>query len=112
MIENNPYPEQKKSLSVKEFYPVYLTQHQNTMNRILHFIGTGLFGLCFITAMLFHNVIFFAMMPVAAFGFSWIGHVVFEKNKPGKLKFLFFTLMCDFILFGDLMMGRQPFKLK
>jgi hypothetical protein len=112
MIDNQPKLDQSKYTSVKDFYPVYLTQHQNTVNRILHFIGTGLFGLLFITAMLFHNVIFFALMPVAAFSFSWIGHIVFEKNKPGKLKYLFYTLMSDFILFGDLMMGRQPFKVK
>jgi len=104
--------EQKKYTSVKDFYPYYITQHQNTANRILHFIGTGLIGLCFITAMLFHKFIFFALMPVTGFSFALIGHLVFEKNRPGKLKYLFFTLMCDFILFGDLIMGRQPFKLK
>lgn len=111
-MDNHSKLEQKKPTSVKDFYPLYLTQHQHTINRILHFIGTGLFGLCFITAMLFHKFIFFALMPVAAFTFSWMGHIVFEKNKPGKLKYLFFTLMCDFMLFGDLIMGRQPFKIK
>jgi len=112
MIDNNPKLQQRKYTSIKDFYPYYLTQHKNTANRILHFIGTGLFGLCFITAMLFHKFAFFALMPVVGFGFAWIGHIVFEKNKPAKLKFLFFTLMSDFILFGDLIMGRQSFKVK
>ena len=112
MIDHQPQLEPRKNITIKDFYPVYLTQHQNTANRILHFMGTGLLGLCFVTAMLFHNVVFFALMPVAAFGFSWIGHIVFEKNKPGKLQYLFFTLMSDFMLFGDLMMGRQPFSTK
>lgn len=112
MTDSNHKLEQKKYTLVKDFYPYHISQHQNTANRILHFIGTGLVGLCFITAMLFHKFIFFALMPVSAFGFAWIGHLVFEKNKSAKFKFLFLTLLCDFILFGDLVMGRQSFKVK
>ena len=33
---------EKKYTSLKEFYPYYLTEHQNPTSRVLHFIGTGL----------------------------------------------------------------------
>ena len=31
--------------SLKEFYPFYLSEHQDTTCRVLHFIGTGLIAL-------------------------------------------------------------------
>ena len=112
MIDDHHQLQTKKYTSLKDYYPIYLKEHQNTMNRILHFTGTGLIGLCFITAMLFHEVVFFAMMPVTGFGLPLIGHYVFERNRPAPLKYFFLSFICNFILFGDLMMGRQPFKVK
>ena len=112
MINDNHQLQTKKYTNIKEFYQLYLSKHQHTLNRVLHFIGTGLMGLCFITAMLFHNVIFFALMPILGFGLGWVGHYAFEKNHPFRIKYFFFVVACDFIFFGDLIMGRQSFKAK
>lgn len=103
---------QKKFHTLKEFYPFYLSEHRNTINRMLHFTGIALLGLCFITAMLFHDVLFFLLMPVTGFGFAWIGHLLFERNKPATWKYPFFSLAADFVFFGDIVMGRQSFKSK
>jgi len=111
-MNNNQQMPDHKYKTLKEFYPFYLQEHQNTTNRVLHFIGTALIGLCFITAMLFHAFIFFALIPVVGYGFAWAGHFFFEKNKPATFKYPLFSLASDFLLFGDLMMGRQPFKVK
>jgi len=110
MNNNHRIPEQKYT-SLKDYYPYYLTQHQNTANRVLHFIGTGLIGLCFITAMLFHLATFFFLMPIVGYLFPLAGHIFFEKNKPSPLKYSFFALLSNFVLFGDLIMGRQSFKI-
>lgn len=111
-MNSNQQAKHKKYTSPKEFYPFYLSEHQNTVNRILHFTGVGLMGLCFITAMLFHVFIFFALMPVFGAVLPWIGHLFFEKNKPSTFKYPILSLIGDFMLFGDLMMGRQSFKSK
>lgn len=111
-MSNNDKAQHPKYTSINEFYPIYLSEHQNTTNRALHFAGTGLMGLSFVTAMLFHLFIFFALMPIVGFGLAWLGHLFFEKNKPSTFKYLFFSIACDFLLFGDLMMGRQSFKTK
>lgn len=111
-MHDNDKARQHKYASINEFYPIYLSEHQNTTNRVLHFIGTGLMGLSFVTAMLFHLFAFFALMPVVGFGFAWLGHVFFEKNKPSTFSYFFFSIACDFLLFGDLIMGRQSFKTK
>ncbi len=112
MTDENPKMQVKKFNSLKEFYPFYLSEHQNTTNRFLHFFGTAIFCLCFIASMLFHNVRFFMFMPVALFGFGWTGHLFFERKKTSMLKYPFFTIACDFLFFGDVIMGRQSFKLK
>lgn len=111
-MNNNSQSNVTKHTTPAEFYPRYLSEHQNTVNRALHFVGIGLMGLCFVTAMLFHLFIFFALMVIIPSVLDWIGHQFFEKNKPSTFKHPILSLACDFILFGDLMMGRQSFKTK
>lgn len=104
--------EEKKFKSLKEFYPYYLSEHQDTTSRILHFIGTGLVILCFFTGFLFHDSRFFLFMPIAGYGFAWVGHFFFEKNKPATFKYPGYSLVSDFLLFYDLLGGKQPFNIK
>lgn len=104
--------EQKEFKTLAEFYPFYLSEHQNLTSRVLHFIGTGLVILCLITAILFHTFHFLLAMPVVGYGFAWVGHFFFEKNKPATFKYPRFSLASDFILFWDLLSGKQPFRVK
>lgn len=110
MIQDNTSKPQKFN-TLKEFYPYYLAEHQNATNRALHFTGVGLAALLFVAAMLFHEVIFFALMPVSVSVFAFIGHRYFEKNKPSTFKYPLWTLIGDFALFGDLIMGKQKFNI-
>lgn len=104
--------EEKKYKSLAEFYPYYLTEHRNLTSRVLHFIGTGLVVLCLITALLFHSYYFLLAMPVVGYGFAWAGHFFFEKNKPATFKYPRYSLASDFMLFWDLLSGKQPFRVK
>lgn len=103
---------EKRFQSLKEFYPYYLTEHQNTTSRVLHFIGTGLLVLSLITAILFHDWRFLAAIPFIGYGFAWVGHFFFEKNKPATFKYPAYSLASDFLLFWDLLTGKQPFKVR
>lgn len=100
----------KKFKSLKEFYPFYLTEHRNLTSRILHFIGTGLVVLLFFTAMMFHNFQFLVAIPFVGYGFAWVGHLFFERNKPATFQHPLYSLASDFILFWELLSGKQPFK--
>jgi hypothetical protein len=44
------------------------------------------------------------------YGFAWVGHFFFEKNKPATFKYPLYSLARDFILFFDLLSGKQKFK--
>jgi hypothetical protein len=102
----------QKFKTLKEFYPFYLSEHQNFVSRVLHFIGTGLLLLSLFTGVLFHDWRFLAAIPFIGYSFAWVGHFFFEKNKPATFKYPFFSLASDFLLFWDLLNGKQPFKTK
>jgi hypothetical protein len=92
--------------SFKEFYPFYLSQHENLTCRRLHFVGTcaviALMLLFFFTG----NFLMLAALPVMGYGFAWVGHFVFEKNKPATFQYPFYSLMGDFRMFWDILAGR------
>lgn len=102
--------EDRKFTSLEEFYPFYLSEHQNTTSRILHFIGTGLVILMIPASLLFHSVLMLLMIPVAGYGFAWVGHYFFEKNKPATFKYPFYSLASDFLMFFDLLSGKESFR--
>ena len=89
----------KKYTSLKAFYPFYLTEHRSPISRALHFVGTGLFITLFISAFLTQNWIFLLYCPIVGYGFAWIGHFFFEKNKPATFQYPLYSLASDFIMF-------------
>jgi len=101
--------EERKFRSLEEFYPFYLSEHQNTTSRILHFIGTGLVILMIPAALLFHSIVMVLLIPIVGYGFAWVGHYFFEKNKPATFKHPFYSLASDFLLFFDLLSGKERF---
>ena len=101
---------EKKYTSLKEFYPYYLTEHQNPTSRILHFIGTGLVLVVLGVSIATTQYIWLAAIPVIGYGFAWVGHFFFEKNKPATFTYPFYSLASDFILFFDLLRGKEKFS--
>ncbi|MCR9155027.1 MAG: DUF962 domain-containing protein [Bacteroidetes bacterium] len=96
--------------SLKEFYPFYLSEHRNTTCRVLHFIGTSLVVLSFLGFLISLNYRFVLAMPLLGYGFAWLGHFFFEKNKPATFQYPAYSLASDFLLFFDLLRGRESFK--
>jgi len=68
--------------SFEEFWPYYVSQHRNKTNRRLHFIGTSIALGCVAIAPLAPRALLLA--PIAGYGFAWVGHLMFEKNKPAS----------------------------
>lgn len=96
--------------SLKEFYPFYLSEHKNGISRILHFTGTLLVILLLPAALLFHQPEMLLLIPVIGYGFAWVGHYFFEKNKPATFKYPLYSLASDFMLFMDLLGGKEKFR--
>ena len=96
--------------SLKEFYPYYLSEHQNTTSRVLHFVGTGLLIIVAIASVALGKYVWLLLVPVIGYGFAWVGHFFFERNKPATFKYPFYSLASDFKLFFDILSGKQKFK--
>lgn len=95
--------------SIAEFYPFYLSQHQSRSNRRLHFVGTTLVIAFALAAVMTGNYLLLFALPIAGYGFAWLGHFVFEKNKPATFQYPFYSLACDFVMYRDMWLGRIKF---
>jgi len=101
---------EKRYQTLKEFYPYYLTEHSNGACRTLHFIGTTIIFALLITAAITGKWFLCWFIPVAGYGFAWVGHFFYEKNKPATFKYPLFSLTSDFLMYFDLLLGKIPFN--
>jgi hypothetical protein len=95
--------------SFDEFYPFYLEEHANRSSRRLHFIGTSLALLLFVYALATRRWALLILVPVVGYGFAWLGHSIFEKNRPTTFRHPLYSLMGDFRMWFDMLRGRVPF---
>ena len=92
--------------SFAEFYPYYLGVHSNPTCRRLHFVGTSL-----VIALLAFIIgsgkwLLLLALPVFGYGFAWVGHFFFEKNRPATFTHPLYSLIGDFVMFRDILLGK------
>ncbi len=93
--------------SFKDFYPYYLGEHSNKTCRCLHFLGTTLLIALLGYSLINQNYNYLWFLPVIGYGFAWVGHFVFEKNRPATFKHPLYSLMGDFKMFWDILRNRK-----
>jgi hypothetical protein len=64
-----------------------------------------------VSALVTQNYVWLFSIPIVGYGFAWVGHFFFEKNKPATFKYPLFSLVSDFILFFDLLRGKEKFRI-
>lgn len=102
---------ERKYHSLKEFYPYYLTEHADAVCRSLHYIGTTLLLVVVGFSVYFGNAKILFLMPVVGYSFAWVGHFVFEKNKPATFQYPFYSLASDFIMYYHFLTGQLDKKM-
>ena len=95
--------------SWSEFYPFYLQEHSNPTNRRLHVIGTMCVVLLAAYVARTRDFRFLALLPLVGYGFAWVGHFVFEKNRPATFKYPFYSLFSDFVMFFQTVTFQRKF---
>lgn len=93
----------------REFYPYYLGEHAHRTSRRLHFIGTSLVLGFLVAALVTRNAWWLLAMPLAGYGFAWVGHFFFEHNRPATFTHPLWSLMGDWVMYRDMLIGRIPF---
>lgn len=97
---------EQRITTFKAFYSVYLKEHSNRTCRLLHVIGTTFVFSLIITA-IYHNIPkLWILVPIAGYGFAWIGHFFFEKNTPATFKYPIWSLRADFKMYFDILTGK------
>ena len=95
--------------SFREFYPYYLGEHRDRTCRRLHFVGSSIALLCVALLLMSGNLWWLLAGFVAGYGFAWVGHFGFEKNRPASFKRPLYSFMGDWVMYKDIWTGRIPF---
>lgn len=98
--------EKSEYASFKEFYPYYLAEHRNPQCRLMHFIGSTLVLMILLGAITTSNYIWLWAIPFVGYGFAWVGHFAFEKNKPATFKHPFYSFLGDWVMYKEILTGR------
>ena len=93
----------------REFYIFYLSEHSNKTCRLLHFIGTTLVFLFAFLAVYLNKPVLWIFVPIAGYGFAWVGHFIFEKNRPATFIYPLYSLIGDWVMFKDMLAGKIKF---
>ena len=96
----------------KSFYPFYLSEHRVPTCRLLHFIGSSLVLLTLFIAILTKQWKLLWLLPIIGYGFAWVGHFMFEKNRPATFKYPLYSLWGDWVMFKDILIGKISLKAK
>lgn len=99
----------KKYQSFAEFYPFYLSEHSNVTCRRLHFVGS-----CLVLAVLAWTLLnqvwsTLILLPFIGYGFAWVGHFFFEKNRPATFTYPLYSFWGDWVMFKDILVGKVKF---
>ena len=92
--------------SFAQFYPYYLSEHQNMTCRRLHFVGSTLILILLTYTLITKQWALLWFVPVLGYGFAWAGHFFFEHNKPATFKYPFYSLLGDWVMFKDMLLGN------
>lgn len=92
--------------SFREFYPDYLAEHRDRTSRRLHALGTTLVLLTVVAALWTGRWRWLLAAPLLGYGFAWVGHFVFERNRPATFRHPLYSLAGDVVMFKDLLLGR------
>src|SRR5512143_3483408 len=93
--------------SFEDFWPYYVRQHLNPVNRALHFLGTTLALLTLAASAALAAPVWLLAVPVAGYGPAWVGHFFFEKNKPATFQHPLWSLRGAFRVYGLMWTGRM-----
>ena len=99
-------PARARFASFAEFYPYYLSQHEDRRCRRAHFFGTSsaIAAIAqFIDSMNWWWLLF---AVVSGYGGAWIGHFFFEKNRPATFDYPWYSFRADWVMYWQMLPGK------
>jgi hypothetical protein len=93
-------------MTYSEFWRRYLGAHRDPRTRGLHYIGTSLALGALGAAAATRNWRWLVAAPITGYSAAWLGHFVFEHNRPETFGHPLWSLASDFRMFGLFVAGR------
>ncbi|MBO9542864.1 DUF962 domain-containing protein [bacterium] len=95
--------------SFREFYPFYLADPGEAVTTDQHFIGSCGVLVLLAVAAVERNAWWLLGALVCGYGFAWVGHFFFEKNRPATFRHPFYSFAGDWVMFKDILSGKIRF---
>ncbi|MAR92348.1 MAG: DUF962 domain-containing protein [Pseudomonadota bacterium] len=92
--------------SFAQFYPFYLAEHRDLNCRRMHFLGSSLVLITLVYVLATGSWLGLLLLPVLGYGCAWLGHFLFEKNKPATFKHPWYSFLGDWLMYVDILRGR------
>jgi len=99
----------KNFASFREFYPFYLSEHADRTSRRLHVIGSTCVLIVFVSACVTQHWLWLLALPFLGYGFAWIGHFFFERNRPATFTYPVYSFAGDWVMWWQVLTGRIRF---
>lgn len=93
----------------RDFYPYYLSEHADRTCRRLHFVGSTGTLVFVLLAIVQLNAWWLLAALFCGYGFAWVGHFFFEKNRPATFTYPFYSFIGDWVMYRDMLSGRIRF---
>ena len=97
----------EKYTNFKDFYPYYLSEHNNKNTKLMHFIGTSLAIFFYVRFFMTFDFLYLLYSLLSGYGFAWIGHFFIEKNKPATFKYPFYSFIGDHVMYVEILRGKH-----
>ena len=91
----------------KDFYPYYLSEHDNKHTKLLHFIGTSVAIFFYVRFFMTLDFMFLLYSLLSGYGFAWVSHFFVEHNKPATFTHPSYSFIWDHVMYFEILSGKH-----
>ena len=91
----------------EDFWPYYVSEHANPLNRKLHFWGTNNLFFWLALAVIRRNPKLLVFAVISSYAYAWIGHFLIEKNRPATLDYPLLSALGDLQMYVKTWQGQM-----
>lgn len=90
-----------------DFWPYYVNEHSNPVNRQLHFIGNTNLIFWLALALLKRSPMLLGFAVASSYAIAWVGHFFFQRNIPATFRYPLLAGVCDLIMYYKTWRGEM-----